>query len=193
MLQLSQAGALLADRAATTQYIQQVFALADGSTFMALFVCFSAPPVPCQSTGMWCRVVWYLRTTQYDVTSWKALILILWHRDPLLGDNRETNKETMAVAMQQLRKYATVLEQAARNNGSTVGSGVFCVVRSEAITSVQLSPFLQTRPLVREGAPRNQERNCQTYSVFRAEIKIWSLAPDGCFIPRQDWPTDRRS
>jgi hypothetical protein len=32
----------------------------------------------------------------------------------------------------------------------------------------------QTRPLVREGAPRNEERNCQTYSVFRTEIKIWS-------------------
>jgi hypothetical protein len=32
----------------------------------------------------------------------------------------------------------------------------------------------QTRPLVREGAPWNQERNCQTYSVFRTEIKIWS-------------------
>jgi hypothetical protein len=27
----------------------------------------------------------------------------------------------------------------------------------------------QTRPLVRECAPRNQERNCQTYSVFRTE------------------------
>jgi hypothetical protein len=27
----------------------------------------------------------------------------------------------------------------------------------------------QTCPLVREGAPRNQERNCQTYSVFRTE------------------------
>jgi hypothetical protein len=43
----------------------------------------------------------------------------------------------------------------------------------------------QTHPLVREGAPRNQEHNCQTYSVFRAEIKIWSQAPDGCFIPRE--------
>jgi hypothetical protein len=31
----------------------------------------------------------------------------------------------------------------------------------------------QTRPLVREGAPRKQERNCQT------EINIWSWAPDG--------------
>jgi hypothetical protein len=43
----------------------------------------------------------------------------------------------------------------------------------------------QTRPFVREGAPRNQERNCQTYCVFRMAIKIWSQAPDGCFIPRQ--------
>jgi hypothetical protein len=30
----------------------------------------------------------------------------------------------------------------------------------------------QTRPFVREGVPRNKERNCQTYSVFRTEIKI---------------------
>jgi hypothetical protein len=29
----------------------------------------------------------------------------------------------------------------------------------------------QTRPLVREGVPRNQERNCHTYSVFRTETK----------------------
>jgi hypothetical protein len=31
----------------------------------------------------------------------------------------------------------------------------------------------QTRPLVREGAPRKQEHNCQT------EINIWSWAQDG--------------
>jgi hypothetical protein len=37
----------------------------------------------------------------------------------------------------------------------------------------------QTRPLVREGARNQQTRNCQTI------IKIWSYAPDGCFIPRQ--------
>jgi hypothetical protein len=42
----------------------------------------------------------------------------------------------------------------------------------------------QTRPLVREGAPTQQTRNCQTI------IKIWSYAPEGCFIPRQ---TDRLS
>jgi hypothetical protein len=37
----------------------------------------------------------------------------------------------------------------------------------------------QTRLLVREGAPNQQTRNCQTI------IKIWSQAPEGCFIPRQ--------
>jgi hypothetical protein len=38
---------------------------------------------------------------------------------------------------------------------------------------------LQTRPLVREGAPYQQTRNRLTV------MKIWSKAPDGCFIPRQ--------
>jgi hypothetical protein len=40
----------------------------------------------------------------------------------------------------------------------------------------------QTRPLVREGAPRKQERNCHT------EINIWSWAPDGARY--QDLLTD---
>jgi hypothetical protein len=33
--------------------------------------------------------------------------ILLWYIDSLLG---ETNNETTAIAMQQLRKYATVLE-----------------------------------------------------------------------------------
>jgi hypothetical protein len=37
----------------------------------------------------------------------------------------------------------------------------------------------QTRPLVRDGNQDQQTRNCQTI------IKIWSWAPEGCFIPRQ--------
>jgi hypothetical protein len=37
----------------------------------------------------------------------------------------------------------------------------------------------QTRPLVRDSAPHQQTRVCL------AVIKIWSKAPDGCFIPRQ--------
>jgi hypothetical protein len=64
-------------------------------------------------------------------------LLILWYVDLLLGNDRETN-DTMAV----------VRQQPARKNGSTVGSGVFCVVRSEAIwldrpSSVQLVSAVQ--------------------------------------------------
>jgi hypothetical protein len=36
--------------------------------------------------------------------------ILLWHTDTLLGNDHETNNETTAIAMQQLRKYATVLE-----------------------------------------------------------------------------------
>jgi hypothetical protein len=46
----------------------------------------------------------------------------LWHIDSLIGNDRETN-ETTVVYRQRL----------ARINGSTIGSDVFCVVRSEAI------------------------------------------------------------
>jgi hypothetical protein len=34
----------------------------------------------------------------------------LWLIDPLLGNDRETNNETTAIAGQQLRKYTTVLQ-----------------------------------------------------------------------------------
>jgi hypothetical protein len=37
----------------------------------------------------------------------------------------------------------------------------------------------QTLPLIRESAPHQQACNCLTV------IKIWSWAPEGCFIPRQ--------
>jgi hypothetical protein len=33
----------------------------------------------------------------------------MWHIDPLLRNDRETN-DTTAIAMQEFRKYATVLE-----------------------------------------------------------------------------------
>jgi hypothetical protein len=49
---------------------------------------------------------------------------ILWHIEPVLGNDGETNNETTAVARQR----------PARNNGSTVGSGVPFVVSSEAIS-----------------------------------------------------------
>jgi hypothetical protein len=59
--------------------------------------------------------------------------IILCHIDPLLVNDRETNIETTVIAMQQLRKYATVLKSLL-GNGSTVGSGVYYVVRSEAVS-----------------------------------------------------------
>jgi hypothetical protein len=34
----------------------------------------------------------------------------MWHIEPLLGNDRETNNETTTIAVQQLRKYAAVLE-----------------------------------------------------------------------------------
>jgi hypothetical protein len=63
-----------------------------------------------------------------------SFLLILWHIDLLLGNDRETDNETTTVARQR----------PASNNGRTVGSGVFYVVRSEAIprdrpSAVQLS------------------------------------------------------
>jgi hypothetical protein len=54
--------------------------------------------------------------------------------------------------------------------------------RMTALARASSNCKLQTRPFVREGAPHQQTRNCPTV------IKIWSQAPDGCFIPRQ---TDR--
>jgi hypothetical protein len=45
----------------------------------------------------------------------------------------------------------------------------------------------QTRPLVREGAPKQQTRNCQTI------IKIRSLSPRWVLYSKTDWPADRRS
>jgi hypothetical protein len=41
------------------------------------------------------------------------------------------------------------------------------------------------RPVLSSERAPHGIKNCHTYSVFRAEIKIWSQAPDGCFIPRQ--------
>jgi hypothetical protein len=40
----------------------------------------------------------------------------------------------------------------------------------------------QTQPLIREGAPQKQDRNCQTV------INIWSSNPDGA--QHHDWLTD---
>jgi hypothetical protein len=51
--------------------------------------------------------------------------------------------------------------------------------RMTALKRARNSCKRQTRPLVRESAPLEQTRNCL------AVTKIWSYAPEGCFIPRQ--------
>jgi hypothetical protein len=52
-------------------------------------------------------------------------------------------------------------------------------MRMIVLARVSSSCKRQTRPVVREGAPHQQTRNCLTV------IKIWSWAPDGCFISRE--------
>jgi hypothetical protein len=50
---------------------------------------------------------WQAARAQQWKYCWKQCFL--WHIDPLLGNDLETN-ETTAIAVQQLHKYATVLE-----------------------------------------------------------------------------------
>jgi hypothetical protein len=57
--------------------------------------------------------------------------------------------------------------------------------RKTALASTSSIYKRQTRPLVREGAPQKQERNCQTI------INIWSWAPGGA--RHQDLLIDRPS
>jgi hypothetical protein len=79
------------------------------------------------------------------------------------------------IARQQLRKHAISIADVARqppprNNGSTVGSGVFYVVHPEAIArqlqfnSKHMTDKRQTRPLVREGALRRTRQTPQYYN-----------------------------
>jgi hypothetical protein len=45
----------------------------------------------------------------------------------------------------------------------------------------------QTRPLVREGAPQEQDRNCHTSN------KDLVVSPKCVLYTKTDWPADRRS
>jgi hypothetical protein len=47
---------------------------------------------------------------------------MLWHTDPLGGNDRETNNETMVIARQKLRKYETVLKP-------LLGSGPYATIK----------------------------------------------------------------
>jgi hypothetical protein len=57
--------------------------------------------------------------------------------------------------------------------------------RMTALVRVSSIYKRQTRPLVREGSPQKQDRNCETV------INIWSWTPDGA--RQQDLLTDRQS
>jgi hypothetical protein len=60
--------------------------------------------------------------------------------------------------------------------------------RMIALASANSTCKRQTRPLARESAPHEKTRNCLTVT------KIWSWAPDGCFIPRHTgWLTVGRN
>jgi hypothetical protein len=58
-------------------------------------------------------------------------------------------------------------------------------LRKTALAKASSMYKRQTRPLVREGAPQKQDRNCQTL------INIWSWAPDGARHQDllTDWPS----
>jgi hypothetical protein len=51
----------------------------------------------------------------------------------------------------------------------------------------------QTRPLDREGDPRNQERNCQESIPYSERKKNLVVSPRWVLYTKTDWPTDRRS
>jgi hypothetical protein len=61
----------------------------------------------------------------------------LSHVDPLLGNDCETNNETMAITRQHIRKYATILEKflgsGPRATMEVLLEAVFSMIRSEAI------------------------------------------------------------
>jgi hypothetical protein len=73
----------------------------------------------------------------YKTGNIKIIITILWHIDPMLGNDHETD-ETTAVARQRT----------ASNSGNTIGSSVFYMVHSEDVSldrqfSVQLVSAVQ--------------------------------------------------
>jgi hypothetical protein len=73
----------------------------------------------------------------YDISVGTEVMVHIVAYNSLLGNNSETENETMAIARQQLCKYATILEarqRPARDIESIDESGVFHVVSSDAIS-----------------------------------------------------------
>jgi hypothetical protein len=93
----------------------------------------------------------------------------------------------------RMMAYRPVDSQRPRNKQRNNGHCFFYVLRSDAVSLDWLSWVSanrlitpgcdsgkwQIRPHIRESAPHQQTCNCLTV------IKIWSYAPDGCFIPRE--------
>jgi hypothetical protein len=61
------------------------------------------------------------------------------------------------------------------------------MVMSPALPTASSNCKRQTRLLVREDGPYQQNRNCQTVT------KIRSSAPDGVVDTKTDWPTNHRN
>jgi hypothetical protein len=59
--------------------------------------------------------------------------------------------------------------------------------RMTALARTSSSCKRQTRPLVREGAPQVQDRNCHTSNKYLVVSPRWVL------YTKTDWPADRRS
>jgi hypothetical protein len=51
-----------------------------------------------------------LNVLTYYYILYECISLVLWHIEPLLDNDRKTSDEIMAVARQQLHKYAIILE-----------------------------------------------------------------------------------
>jgi hypothetical protein len=59
--------------------------------------------------------------------------------------------------------------------------------RKSALARASSTYKRQTRPLVREGAPQEQDRNCH------ANNEDLVVSPRWVFYSKRDWPADRRS
>jgi hypothetical protein len=91
----------------------------------------------------------------------------LWHMDPLLCNDHETNNETMVIARQQLRKYATVLKP-------LLGSGLSATI--EVLLEAMFSMW--STPRLYHSTDRVQlvQYNTVQYSTVQWSGAIWVVS-----------------
>jgi hypothetical protein len=80
-------------------------------------------------------MAWYINFRQRSYPG--PLQITLWRIDPFLGNNRETNNKTTAVARQQILKK----QQLNYNDRGTVGNGVFYSVHAKRLYNEDTSNF----------------------------------------------------